>query len=54
MKIMDYQREMSVGLIDQFAEKKVREQLKNVQWMLKPVSVKKTLRSLPATAGRRL
>jgi len=40
VKIMDYQRKMSAGLIDQYAEKKVREQLKNVQRMLKPISVK--------------
>jgi len=40
LKIMDYQRKMSAGLIDHFAEKKVREALKNVQRMLKPVSVK--------------
>ncbi len=40
VKIMDYQRKMSAGLIDQYAEKKVREQLKNVQRVLKPISVK--------------
>jgi len=34
LKIMDYQRKMSAGLIDHFAEKKVREALKNVQRML--------------------
>jgi hypothetical protein len=40
VKIMDYQRKMSAGLIDQVAEKKVREALKNVQRMLRPVTVK--------------
>ena len=40
VKIMDYQRKMSAGLVDQASEKKVREQLKNVQRMLRPVTVK--------------
>ena len=40
VKIMDYQRKMSAGLIDQMGEKKVREALKNVQRMLRPVTVK--------------
>jgi predicted transcriptional regulator len=39
-KIMDYQRKLSAGLIDQFEERKVREQIKNVQRILKPVSVR--------------
>ncbi len=39
-RIMDYQRKMSAGLIDLDGEKKVREQLKNVQRVLKPISVK--------------
>ncbi|MET3982124.1 hypothetical protein ABIB62_004746 [Mucilaginibacter sp. UYP25] len=39
-KIMDYQRKLSAGLIDQYEERKVREALKNVQRILKPVSVK--------------
>ena len=37
---MDYQRRMSAGMIDKNEEKKIREQLKNVQRMLKPISVK--------------
>jgi len=40
VKIMDYQRKMSAGLIDRYEEKKVWEALKNVQRLLKPVSVK--------------
>jgi hypothetical protein len=40
VKIMDYQRKMSAGLIDQAGEKKVREALKNVQRMLRPITVK--------------
>jgi hypothetical protein len=39
-KIMDYQRRLSAGLIDQQGERNVREQLKNVQRLLQPVSVK--------------
>ena len=39
-KIMDYQRRLSAGLVDQQAERNVREQLKNVQRLLQPVSVK--------------
>lgn len=39
-RIMDYQRRLSAGLIDQKTETRVREQLKNVQRLLKPVSVK--------------
>ncbi|MBB3056758.1 hypothetical protein [Mucilaginibacter gotjawali] len=40
IKIMDYQRRMSAGLVDHAGEKKVREALKNVQRMLKPITVK--------------
>jgi predicted transcriptional regulator len=39
-KIMDYQRKLSAGLIDQYEERKVREQIKNVQRILKPISVR--------------
>jgi hypothetical protein len=39
-KIMDYQRRQSAGLVDHQAERNVREQLKNVQRLLQPVSVK--------------
>ena len=39
-KIMDYQRKLSAGLIDQYEERKMREQIKNVQRILKPISVK--------------
>jgi predicted transcriptional regulator len=49
-KIMDYQRKLSAGLIDQYEERKVREQLKNVQRLLKPITVKNpfaTYLSLP-------
>jgi len=49
-KIMDYQRKLSAGLIDQYEERKVREQIKNVQRILKPISVRNpyaTYLSLP-------
>lgn len=49
-KVMDYQRKLSAGLIDQYEERKVREQLKNVQRLLKPITVKNpyaTFLSLP-------
>jgi len=49
-KIMDYQRRLSAGLVDQYGERKVREQLKNVQRLLKPITVKNpfaTYLSLP-------
>jgi hypothetical protein len=49
-KIMDYQRKLSAGLVDQCEERKIREQLKNVQRLLKPISVKNpfaTFLSLP-------
>ena len=39
-KITDYQRKLSAGLADQYEEKKVSEQIKNVQRLLKPVTVK--------------
>lgn len=39
-QIMDYQRRISAGLVDQYEERKVREQLKNVQRLLKPISVR--------------
>jgi hypothetical protein len=39
-KIMDYQRKLSAGLIDQYQERKVQEQLKNVQRILKPITIK--------------
>jgi hypothetical protein len=39
-KIMDYQRKQSAGLVDHQSERNVREQLKNVQRLLQPVSVK--------------
>jgi predicted transcriptional regulator len=49
-KIMDYQRKLSAGLIDQYEERNVREQIKNVQRILKPISVRNpyaTFLSLP-------
>ncbi|PRY48542.1 hypothetical protein B0I27_1141 [Arcticibacter pallidicorallinus] len=39
-KIMDYQRKLSAGQIDQSQERKVQEQIKNVQRILKPITVK--------------
>ncbi|WPU94323.1 hypothetical protein SNE25_02145 [Mucilaginibacter sabulilitoris] len=39
-RIMDYQRRISAGKVDQYEERKVREQLKNVQRLLKPISVR--------------
>ena len=39
-KIMDYQRKLSAGQIDQSEEQKTRNQIKNVQRMLKPITVK--------------
>ncbi|WP_202405932.1 hypothetical protein [Hufsiella ginkgonis] len=42
-RIMDYQRKLSAGLIDQSIERSVREQLKNVQRMLKPITVRNPL-----------
>ncbi len=39
-RIMDYQRKLSAGRVDQLEERDVREQLKNVQRLLKPISVK--------------
>jgi len=49
-RIMDYQRRLSAGLIDRYEERKIREQLKNVQRILKPITVKNpfaTYLSLP-------
>ena len=39
-KIMDYQRALSAALIDQSQERNIREQIKNVQRILKPITVK--------------
>jgi hypothetical protein len=39
-KIMDYQRKLSAGQIDQSVERMVQHQIKNVQRMLKPITVK--------------
>ncbi len=39
-KIMDYQRKLSAGRIDQTEERRIREQIKNVQRILKPITVK--------------
>lgn len=39
-KIMDYQRRLSAGQVDQGAEQRIRTQLKNVQRILKPITVK--------------
>jgi hypothetical protein len=39
-KIMEYQRRLSAGQIDQHEERKTREQLKNVQRLLQPISVR--------------
>jgi hypothetical protein len=39
-KIMDYQRKLSAALIDQSQERKIQEQIKNVQRILKPITVK--------------
>lgn len=39
-KIMDYQRKLSAGQIDQSVERTVQHQIKNVQRMLKPITVK--------------
>jgi len=39
-RIMDYQKQLSAGLIDRQAESKVKEQLKNVQRILHPVAVR--------------
>lgn len=37
---MDYQRKLSAALIDQSQERKIQEQIKNVQCILKPITVK--------------
>jgi hypothetical protein len=39
-RIMEYQRQLSAGHIDQYEQRQVREQLKNVQRLLKPITVK--------------
>ena len=39
-KIMDYQRKLSAGQIDRSEEQKICGQIKNVQRMLKPITVK--------------
>ncbi len=39
-KIMDYQRKLSAALIDQSQERKMQQQIKNVQRILKPITVK--------------
>lgn len=39
-RIMDYQRKLSAGKVDQAEEQKIREQIKNVQRILRPISVK--------------
>jgi len=39
-RIMDYQKQLSAGLIDRQAESKVKEQLKNVQRILHPIAVR--------------
>jgi hypothetical protein len=39
-KIMDYQRKLSAGQIDQSEERAVQNHIKNVQRMLKPITVK--------------
>lgn len=49
-KIMDYQRKLSAGQIDQSEERTVQSHIKNVQRMLKPITVKNpyaTYLSLP-------
>ncbi|MBB6240531.1 putative transcriptional regulator [Pedobacter sp. AK013] len=38
--IMDYQRKLSAGQIDQAEEQQIRNQIKNVQRLLKPITVK--------------
>lgn len=39
-KIMDYQRRLSAGLVDEAAQQKIKTTIKNVQRMLRPVSVR--------------
>lgn len=39
-RIMDYQRRLSAGLVDESAQRKVKERMKNVQRLLQPVSVR--------------
>jgi DNA-binding MarR family transcriptional regulator len=44
-RIMEYQRKLSAGQIDQSQERKIKEQLKNVQRSLKPISVRNSYAS---------
>jgi predicted transcriptional regulator len=39
-RIMEYQRQLSAGHIDEFEQRKIKEQIKNVQRLLKPITVK--------------
>jgi DNA-binding transcriptional ArsR family regulator len=39
-RIMEYQRQLSAGHIDQYEQRKIKEQIKNVQRILKPITVK--------------
>lgn len=39
-RIMDYQRRLSAGQIDQVTEQRIRAQIRNVQRILKPITVK--------------
>ena len=51
-RIMDYQRRLSAGSVDQYKERQVQELIQNVQRMLRPVTVRNpyaTLLALPET-----
>lgn len=39
-KIMEYQRKLSAGQVDESGQRKLKEQVKNVQRILKPITVK--------------
>jgi DNA-binding MarR family transcriptional regulator len=39
-RVMEYQRQLSAGHIDQYEQRKIKEQIKNVQRLLKPITVK--------------
>jgi len=39
-KIMEYQRKLSAGQVDESGQRKLKEQIKNVQRILKPITVK--------------
>jgi DNA polymerase III delta prime subunit len=39
-RIMEYQRRLSAGHIDEYEQRKIKEQIKNVQRLLKPITVK--------------